>query len=82
VSRLLLLLLILLPLSAEAPDPHEFARRLAVFDAPYERFKRNYCGIPESVSGPVQCQDGLKWDVVEYGKARKAAMRLFDLKDF
>lgn len=82
-----LLLLLVLPLRAAAPDL-AFAERIVAFDKQYQTFVGDFCGWTRGdapgvgPNGTVPCYiDRGHTEYASFAKARKAAMTLFDLTE-
>lgn len=79
MRALLATLLIVLPLSAT----DELAYKIVDFNGPYQRFARAYFGCPaEGYMEESDCRPALgRMDYKAWERARKEAMRLFDLRE-
>jgi hypothetical protein len=72
-------ILLFCTVSASAPAP-DFPARLIAFHQLYDPFFRDYFGCAAHETDPSRCDPKTgHMDYAEYSKARKAAMKLFDL---
>ncbi len=73
-------LLLLLPTMSTTQET--FGERLDAFNVPYNAFYRSYHGCPAGTTVAAECKP--RYGVIdrrEYGRARSAAMKLFELKE-